>query len=358
MGEVAAMNRDFWKDKRVFLTGHTGFKGGWLATWLLESGSKVVGFGLEPGTRPSFFGLCGLGRRMTSIIGDVRDRTALEGALRDARPTIVFHLAGQAIVRRALRDPLETLATNVMGTAHLLNAVTESPGVRAVVVVTSDKCYEPRPTERGHVEGDPLGGFDPYSASKACAEIVTTSYRRCFLDGAGVATARAGNVVGGGDWAEDRLVPDAVRCLQRGETLRIRNPRAVRPWQHVLDPLRGYLMLAERLWTGEERWRGNWNFGPTERCDVTVGGLADLILRQWGKGRWEAVADPLAHHEAETLVLDATKASRDLGWRTRLNLEEAIRLSIEWYREALRNPGAMFEFSRAQILEVEARGAA
>ncbi|MBI2899901.1 MAG: CDP-glucose 4,6-dehydratase [Planctomycetes bacterium] len=355
VGEVA-LNREFWKGRRVFVTGHTGFKGGWLATWLHDLGSEVAGFALEPDTTPSFFRLCGLDRLVRSTLGDVRDSGVLDEALRQARPEIVFHLAAQALVRRSLRDPAGTFSTNVMGTAHLLDAVARVPGVRAVVVVTSDKCYEPRSLGRGFKEDDPLGGADPYSASKACAELVTAAYRRCILPTTGVATARAGNVIGGGDWSEDRLVPDAVRALQRGETLRLRNPHAVRPWQHVLEPLHGYLMLAEKLFGGEDRWSGGWNFGPDERSGVTVASLADLLVQCWGGGRWEAQPDPLAHHETQTLVLDATKAAQLLGWRPRLSLEESVRLTVEWYRKAA--AGGMLDFTRSQIREYESRGGA
>ncbi len=351
------LDRDFWKGRRVFLTGHTGFKGGWLAAWLHELGSDVVGYGLEPETRPSFFDRCGLAGRIRSIVGDIREGATLRRAITEAKPDVVFHLAAQAIVRRSLHDPLGTISTNVLGTANVLEAVRSVSSVRAVVVVTSDKCYQPIPAPHGFREDDPLGGDDPYSASKACAELLTHAYRKSCLSGIGVATVRAGNVIGGGDWAEDRIVPDAVRAFGTGEVLRVRNPGAVRPWQHVLDPLSGYLILAERLAGGADRWGGAWNFGPSGDS-VTVAELVNRIALQWGGGRWEAIHDPRGHHETPNLSLDSGKSVHGLGWRPRLPIDEALRLTVRWYREALARSREMFDYSLSQIRDFQTRGAA
>ncbi len=355
------VDRQFWSQKKVFLTGHTGFKGGWLATWLLDMRSQVFGYALKPDTDPSYFTLCRLEDRVHSIIGDIREADALRHAIVRAEPEIVFHLAAQPLVRRSYRDPVETFATNVMGTVHLLDAVRRIPSVRAVVIVTSDKCYENREWVWGYREEEPMGGHDPYSASKGCAELVTTAYRRSFFEGAdhpvGVATVRAGNVIGGGDWAEDRLLPDAVRALQRGEPLVVRNPRAIRPWQHVLEPIAGYLMLAERLYNEREKWAGAWNFGPRDEDTVTVASLSDMIIRQWGKGSWQAAPKHDSIHEAHYLKLDCSKARRVLGWRPCLTLKEAVDMTVAWYRKALSADHSrdMCEVTCKQIRSYESR---
>ena len=327
--------REFWRGQRVLVTGHTGFKGGWLVTWLGELGARVTGYALPPDTTPSFFERSGLAGRLTSHLADVRDPVALGEALGAAEPRVVFHLAAQPLVRRSYREPVATFATNVLGTAHLLEAARRVPSVEAVVVVTSDKCYEPRAGGPAFREDDPLGGPDPYSASKAGAELVTAAYRHSFFTGGGprVATARAGNVIGGGDWAEDRLLPDAMRALGRGEPVRVRNPAAVRPWQHVLEPLGGYLMLAERLCAGDDA-TGSWNFGPREEDAVSVATLVELVLGFCDGGRWEAAPESGAPHEAPVLRLDATRARARLGWRPALTLKEAAGLTVAWYRAA------------------------
>jgi CDP-glucose 4,6-dehydratase len=353
------VDREFWRGKRVFLTGHTGFKGGWLTTWLLDMGAHVSGFALAPDTEPSYFALCRLGERMTSTLGDVRGHDDVRRALGTAAPDVVFHLAAQALVRRSYRVPLETFATNVMGTAHVLEAARHAPSVRAIVVVTSDKCYESSAVSRAYREDDALGGHDPYSASKACAELVTLAYRRSFLDPAvPTATARAGNVIGGGDWAEDRVVPDAVRALQGGGTLMVRHPGARRPWQHVLEPLAGYLMLAQRLHEGDTRLAEAWNFGPSEGHAETVATLADHLVRAWGSGRWQAAPDAADEvHEAARLELDSAKARERLGWQPFLTLAEAVDATIEWYRRAERAGAAtdMYDVSLGQIRAYVAR---
>ncbi|HEY2996140.1 MAG TPA: CDP-glucose 4,6-dehydratase [Methylomirabilota bacterium] len=345
------VRREFWRDRPVLVTGHTGFKGGWLATWLLALGARVTGYALAPDTTPSYFAGCGLAGRLHSRLGDVTDGAALEAALAVARPSVVFHLAAQALVRRSYRAPVETFATNVLGTARLLEAVRRTPSVEAVVVVTSDKCYDNHERPEGYREDEPLGGHDPYSASKAAAELVTAAYRRSFFAaGARIATARAGNVIGGGDWAEDRLVPDVMRALGGGQTVRVRNPSAVRPWQHVLEPLGGYLMLAERL-VESDRFATAFNFGPRDEDAVPVAALVELVLGHWGDGRWEAVAETDAPHEAGLLRLDCRRAHERLGWRPALTLKEAAELTVTWYRAAAggASPGALFELGVEQI---------
>ncbi len=330
------MNTEFWQGKRVFLTGHTGFKGGWTALWLERLGAEVTGYALPAPTRPSLFEAADVGAGIRSLTGDVRDAGALARAVAEARPEVVLHQAAQSLVRRGYEEPLETYSTNVLGTAALLEAVRRSDTVRVVVSVTSDKCYRNDEARRGYREDDPLGGRDPYSNSKACAELVTAAYRDSYFSGRGgppvaVASARSGNVVGGGDWAADRLLPDLVRGFSAGEPVPIRRPDAVRPWQHVLEPVRGYLHLAERLWSRPEL-AGAWNFGPDEGDARPVGWVADRVARLWGDGaRWEL--DGAEHPpEATYLRLDCSKARSELGWTPILILDEALDRLVEWYR--------------------------
>ena len=322
--------------RRVFVTGHTGFKGSWLSEWLLGLGAEVTGYALEPPTDPSLFAESGLAGRMGHTIGDVRDLEHLRGAILAARPEIVFHLAAQPLVRLSYDDPVYTYETNVMGTVNLLEAVRACPSVRAVIIVTSDKCYENRETGQAYREGDAMGGYDPYSSSKGCAELVTAAYRRSFFgkrSDVRIASVRAGNVVGGGDWALDRIVPDCVRALQAGEPIIVRNPEAVRPWQHVLEPLSGYLHLAARLWTGESDLDGAWNFGPEEQGTVPVRQVVDRIVGAWGTGSWEM---PVGHvvqpHEANLLALDIEKAITELKWHPLYPIERALDVTAEWYK--------------------------
>jgi len=327
----------FWRGKRVFLTGHTGFKGAWMALILHRLGAEVHGFALEPESPHGVFEAADVRTTLRGHhIGDIRDRDAVAIQLRKAAPEIVLHMAAQALVRRSYSDPVATYATNVMGTVHVLEAVRLVPAVRAVVVVTSDKCYENVGQAAGYREGDRLGGRDPYSNSKACAELVVAAYRQSFFAANGatnIATARAGNVIGGGDWAEDRLVPDAIRAFAAGKPLRVRNPDAVRPWQHVLDPLSGYLALAERLATDGERYAEAWNFGPRQASEVPVRTIIDRLAGLWGAGAsWERDQSS-HHHEAAYLALDSTRAEQRLGWRPSLDLDEALRLTVDWYRD-------------------------
>jgi CDP-glucose 4,6-dehydratase len=324
---------EFWRGRRVFLTGHTGFKGSWLTLMLEMLGARTTGYSLPAPTAPSMFELLGLASALDHRIGDIRDLGAMETAMREARPEIVFHLAAQPLVRASYAAPVDSFATNLMGTVNLLDACRRLPSVRTVIVVTTDKCYENTGTARGYVESDPMGGRDPYSSSKGCAELAVASYRDSFLReaGIGVASARAGNVIGGGDFASDRLIPDAIRAFRAGVPLEIRNPAAIRPWQHVLEPLAGYLMLAERLHDCAAFAEG-WNFGPAVADAAPVEQVVHSLIGCWGDdASW--AQSPGAHpHEAATLMLGCGKASERLGWHPQLSLEEALKLSAEWYR--------------------------
>jgi CDP-glucose 4,6-dehydratase len=341
--------RSFWQGRRVFLTGHTGFKGSWLAFWLARMGAHVHAYALAPETEPSAFASLGVAARVRSVFGDVRDRGALAAAMREADPEIVFHLAAQPLVFRGYREPIATFDVNLMGTVNLLDAVRETPSVRSAVIVTTDKVYAEDHSGRAYVEDDPLGGIEPYGASKACAEIATAAYRESFLraSGVAVATARAGNVVGGGDWSPDRLIPDLVAALQGGTTLTLRHPEATRPWQHVLDPLTGYLILAEQLHRDPLPTARAWNFGPSLASVETVGTVAALFESAWGR-KVDRTVVPSALREAPKLALDAGAAQRVLGWVPRLDLRETLQWTVEWYRgyEA-RSPGD--ELAAAQL---------
>ena len=349
------MNAAFWNGRRVFVTGHTGFKGSWLSQWLELRGARVTGFALAPPTTPSLFAEANVAARMRSIEGDIRDAGALRDALVAADPEVVFHLAAQALVRPSYVDPVGTYATNVMGTVHLLEAVRACSGVRAVVVVTSDKCYENVEREEPYREGEPLGGKDPYSSSKACAEIVTAAYRRSFFadaDTPRIASVRAGNVIGGGDWGKDRLIPDLLRGFSSGTPAPIRNPSATRPWQFVLDPLHGYLQVAEALCDGRDADQA-WNFGPPDEGARTAGWIADRMVQLWGDGAsWQR--DAGAHPpEAFTLKLDSSHARAQLGWQPRVPLETALQWTTEWHRHWLRDPGAAARCTATQIERFE-----
>jgi CDP-glucose 4,6-dehydratase len=344
---------DFWAGRRVLLTGHTGFKGAWTALWLQTLGARVTGLAPGTPTRPSLYELAGIGARMESERAvDVRDADAVRQALREARPEVVLHLAAQPMVRRSLRDPAMTYAVNVIGTVNVLEAVrTEQGDVRAVVVVTSDKCYEnPEGGSRRFVESDSLGGSDPYSSSKACAELITAAYRRSFFsakDAPRTASARAGNVIGGGDWGEDRLIGDIVRGVQAGATVKLRNPQAVRPWQHVLNPLSGYLQLAQELWSSRDAAQA-WNFGPREGDAQTVRWIVERLEALWGGAfRWE-LDEGENPPEAGHLALDSSKAEQRLGWRAEWDLGQALERVVEWH-EAQRSGEEMRKMSTEQI---------
>lgn len=327
-------NADFWSRKRVLLTGHTGFKGSWLAIWLHRLGAEVTGLALPPATPSNLFSLARVAKVTDSRLVDIRNAAALADVVRDARPEIVLHLAAQALVRPSYQQPLETFATNVMGTAHLLDALRGQDGVRAVVVVTTDKVYRNLEQAYPYRETDALGGHDPYSASKAACEIVVASYRDAYLtaQGVAVATARAGNVIGGGDWSQDRLIPDAVRAWEAGTPLLIRRPQAVRPWQHVLEPLAGYLRLAERLWQ-EPALAGGFNFGPHTHEAATVGDVVALACRAYGRGEWVHGDGSEGPHEAGWLALEIAHARTSLGVEPRWALPEAVQRTMNWYRQ-------------------------
>jgi CDP-glucose 4,6-dehydratase len=325
-----------YKGLTVLVTGHTGFKGSWLSLWLSDLGAKVVGYALEPPTEPSAFVAMRLADRVTDVRGDVRDAEKLSAVLSEHRPDIVFHLAAQALVRPSYDEPRLTFETNVMGTVNLFEAVRACDSVRAVVNVTSDKCYENREWVYAYREIDPMGGFDPYSSSKGCAELVTSAYRRSFFSAEGaakVASARAGNVIGGGDWAPDRLIPDCVRALTAGESVLVRNPGAVRPWQHVLEPISGYLWLGARLLAGDGGLAAAWNFGPEARGNMTVAEVVGEFVDFWGEGEWHSPAEQAASpHEATTLKLDVTKAADVLRWHPVWEIRRAVDATAEWYR--------------------------
>jgi CDP-glucose 4,6-dehydratase len=350
-----AVNPEFWAGRRVFLTGDTGFIGGWLSLWLQSMKAEVFGFALAPPTEPNIFKRADVASGMLHTHGDVRELQPLTAALRAADPDIVFHLAAQPLVRESYQDPVGTYATNVMGTVHLLEAARQARSKPlAVIVVTSDKCYENTGQHHGYRESDPMGGHDPYSSSKGCSELVTWAYRRSFFATSGadlaIASVRAGNVLGGGDWGKDRLIPDAVKAFAKGQPLTIRNPSAVRPWQHVLDVLAGYLRLAELLC---EKKRSDhcdaWNFGPDAASVVTVADLVDRLVKHWG-GNASWVKDAGPHfHEMAYLSLDATKARNELGWRPRLVLDDALGWTVAWFKEERRSSGSMRDFTLGQI---------
>lgn len=349
------MNRDFWRGKRVFLTGHTGFKGGWLALWLADMGAEVHGYALTPPTEPNFFTACKLQTCLAGdVVADIRDAARLAQAMHIAKPDVVFHLAAQPLVRYSYAAPVETYAVNVMGTVNLLEAIRQTAGVKAVVNVTTDKCYENREWVWPYRENEAMGGFDPYSSSKGCSELVTAAYRRSFLEPAGtyLASARAGNVVGGGDWAADRLIPDFLRALDAEKTLTIRSPHATRPWQHVLEPLSGYLTLAEKLYADGQGCAEAWNFGPDENDARPVRWIVEYLCSQVPGSAWQQDASPQPH-EANYLKLDSSKAKARLGWRPRWDLKTALGKTLAWH-QSWRQGSNMAEFSLRQIREYEA----
>ena len=353
------VNPDFWRDRRVLVTGHTGFKGSWLSLWLSTMRARVFGFALAPPTSPSLFERAEVAAVVDDTRGDVRDIEAFSHLLARSRPDVVFHLAAQSVLRESYVDPVGTVATNVMGTLNVLEAVRQhnlkakadrsGDGVRSLVIVTSDKCYENREWVWGYREDEAMGGHDPYSTSKGCAELLLTSYNRSFAEPP-AASGRAGNVIGGGDWAKDRLVPDAVRAFAAGRSLEVRRPRAIRPWQHVLEPLSGYLLLAEALSDKGAAVAQGWNFGPGPESEQPVAHLVDMMAAIWGDGaRWLHVGgDEL--HEATFLKLDSSKARTMLGWRPRLGFDEALQLTADWYKADLSRPASsMHEFTLGQI---------
>jgi CDP-glucose 4,6-dehydratase len=350
-------NPDFWRGRRVLVTGHTGFKGAWLSLWLSQMQARVFGFALEPPTSPSLFERADVAGVLDDARGDIRDFDAFSAALQKAKAEVVLHLAAQAVLRQSYVDPIETVSTNVMGTVNVLEAVrrfntkASAAPVRSLVIVTSDKCYENREWVWGYREDEPMGGHDPYSTSKGCAELLVTSYNRSFRQPA-AGSARAGNVIGGGDWAKDRLIPDAIRAFSLAKVLEIRNPQAIRPWQHVLEPLSGYLLLAERLYDKPGDFAEGWNFGPAVSSEQSVAHVVERLAALWGDGaRWKDASGDNPH-EANFLKLDSSKAHFKLGWRPRLEFEDALRLTAAWHREDLRHPASsMRDFTLGQIRE-------
>jgi CDP-glucose 4,6-dehydratase len=355
--ENLELNKDFWRGKRVFLTGHTGFKGGWLSLWLQFMGAEVHGYALTPPTEFNLFTVAEVGKGMASSnIADIRDADKLRESMQIIRPEIVFHLAAQSLVRYSYAQPTETYAVNVMGTIHLLEAVRATPGVKAVVNVTTDKCYENREWAWGYRETEAMGGFDPYSSSKGCAELVTSAYRQSFLEPKGIAlaSARAGNVIGGGDWATDRLLPDFFRAMDAGEILNIRSPQSTRPWQHVLEPLSGYLTLAERLYKDGMQFAQAWNFGPRDEDARSVKWIVERLAEMRKDVIWQCDETPQPH-EAHYLKLDSSKARHQLSWNPRWNLQTALHKTLEWH-EAWRKTEDMLSITQAQITEYQSQG--
>jgi len=334
------MNPAFWHGKRVLLTGHTGFKGSWLSLWLQSMGAQVTGYALAPPTNPSLFDAAEVAQGMTSVIGDIRDLAKLQAVFAEHQPEIVIHMAAQPLVRYSYQNPVETYSTNVMGTVHLLEAVRNTPGVKAVVNITTDKCYENREWVWGYRENEPMGGFDPYSNSKGCAELVSAAYRSSFFNadnyaqhGVATATVRAGNVIGGGDWAQDRLIPDILAAFEQGRKVDIRNPHAIRPWQHVMEPLRGYLTLAEQLFEHGPSFAEGWNFGPNDEDAKQVGWIVEKMAALWGAdAQWQVDTDEHPH-EAHYLKLDISKARSRLNWHPALRLKDALALIIAWSKQ-------------------------
>ncbi|MDA7591469.1 CDP-glucose 4,6-dehydratase [Pseudomonadales bacterium] len=330
------MNRLFWKDKRVFLTGHTGFKGAWLSLWLQDCGAILTGYALAPNTKPNLFDAALVSDGMESIIGDVRDLETLTKAMTDFLPDVVIHMAAQPLVRLSYKNPVDTYSTNVMGTVNLLEAVRKTASVKAVVNVTTDKCYENKEWIWGYREDEPMGGQDPYSNSKGCSELVTMAYRRSFFNCSGsakVASGRAGNVIGGGDWAEDRLIPDIFKSFEKIEPVVVRNPSATRPWQHVLEPLSGYLVLAERLYLDGDRYAEGWNFGPEDDDVKPVREVIEYLVERWGAGASWIQDESEQPYEAQLLKLDISKAKTLLGWAPKWSLFTTLDSIVEWHKE-------------------------
>ena len=357
---VASVAPEFWSGKRVFLTGHTGFKGGWLSLWLSSMGAKVTGYALAPNTSPNFFDEVQIdGVLEKSYIDDIRDLEKLQNAMADTKPEIVIHMAAQPLVRYSYANPVETYATNVMGTVNVLESIRSLNCVRVAVIVTTDKCYENRERVAGYREDEPMGGYDPYSSSKGCAELVTSAYRQSYFSPekfnqhrVAVASARAGNVIGGGDWSEDRLIPDAIKAFEINQTLIIRNPLATRPWQHVLEPLSGYLILAQALYQEGAKFDGGWNFGPRDEDARSVSEVISLLVEKWKSGASWKQDKGEQPHEAHSLRLDCSKARNQLNWIPKWNLEQAIEKITQWHNAHYQKFN-MHDFSLQQIADYQ-----
>ncbi len=354
------MNTAFWFGKRVFITGHTGFKGSWLSLWLQQLGAEVTGYSLTPPSKPSLFEEANVVNGMVSLLGDIRDLNTLRSAVLKASPEIVIHLAAQSLVRLSYEQSVETYSTNIMGTVHVLESVRQIPNIRAVLIITSDKCYENKEWEWGYRENEPMGGFDPYSSSKGCAELVTSAYRSSFFNadkysahGVALASARAGNVIGGGDWAKDRLIPDILIALEKSQPLKIRNPHAIRPWQHVMEPLRGYLMLAERLYLDGPAFAGGWNFGPHVDDAKPVEWVVREFAKRWSTDAIWKLTSGVHPHEANYLKLDISKAAVQLNWQPAMRLHDAIGLIVDW-EKARQKGDKIRELTLSQIRTYQA----
>ena len=343
-----------FKNKKVFVTGHTGFQGSWLSLWLKLLGSNVIGYALEPPTQPSLFEIVSLEHDTKHILGDLRDKEKLSSIINQNKPEIVFHLGAQALVRKSYVKPLETLETNIMGTANLLEAIRNCPSVKVVVIMTSDKCYDNTYNERPHTENDPMGGFDPYSASKGAAELVTSSYRNSFFNSKNVtriATVRAGNVIGGGDWAEDRLIPDSITALMKNQSVEIRNPNAKRPWQYVLESISGMLWLATKMLEEPKKNSSAWNFGPSlSEKSFTVKELVNSIFEEWGSDfSFEIEKNSDNMHESQSLIIDSSKSKKELGWETCLSFDETVSETVSWYKKYENDKSDIKNFTKKQI---------
>ncbi|MGA2914816.1 MAG: CDP-glucose 4,6-dehydratase [Sedimentisphaerales bacterium] len=346
-----AINKKFWEKKTILITGHTGFKGSWLSIWLNMLGANLYGYALEPDTKPNMFETAGVKKTIKSNISDIRDYNQLLTVMKKCQPQIIFHLAAQPLVRQSYKDPLETYQTNILGTANLLEAAKYVKSVRAIIVITSDKCYENKESNYAYKESDPLGGYDPYSSSKACAEIVTAAYRNSFFadSNVAIASARAGNVIGGGDWAADRLVPDCIKAWIKNKTVEIRYPQAIRPWQHVLEPLAGYIILAEKLYKSGKKFAGAWNFGPDEKNTKNVVFVVGNIAKLWGnKAKWKKTGTKQPH-EAILLKLNCSMAKTKLQWKLRWNTKQTLEKTIQWYKTYLENPKNIKDITIEQI---------
>jgi CDP-glucose 4,6-dehydratase len=350
------MNPGFWNGKKVLLTGHTGFKGSWLSLWLQKAGAQLVGYALPPPTTPSLFAVARVADGMRSIEGDIRDLPHLEAEFQRCEPEIVIHMAAQSLVRYSYDHPVETYMTNVIGTVNVFEAVRVTPSVRAVLNVTSDKCYENREWPWGYRENEPMGGYDPYSSSKGCAELVTSAYRNSYFSGkdcrVALASARAGNVIGGGDWAKDRLIPDIMQAFLQEDAVVIRNPAAIRPWQHVLEPLSGYLTLLERIHEGGREFGEGWNFGPEGSDTRPVSWIVETLARLWGRDTTWKADRAQQPHEARYLKLDCSKAHSLLGWQPKMSLREGLERVVDWFR-AYQNKQDMREYTLSEISSYE-----
>ena len=350
------MNQSFWKNKKILITGHTGFKGSWLTVWLKKLGADITGFSKSVPTNPSLFETVNIEKDIKSVVGNIKNYELLKETISKCEPEIIFHMAAQSLVIKSYSNPIETFSTNVMGTVNLLYAVKETKKPKVVINITSDKCYENNESLEGYREDDPMGGYDPYSSSKGCAELITKSFRKSFFssnheNNIGLASVRAGNVIGGGDWAENRLIPDIISAIKNKENVKIRNPNAIRPWQHVLDPLNGYISLAEKVWDDQTKYSEGWNFGPEKNEAKPVSWVVEKFNELWkNKINWVIGNNEL--HEANNLILNCQKAKSRLGWNSKMNTETALKWTIEWYTKYFEGKN-MMKVTEEQIVEFQ-----